>query len=483
MFGLESLIDILKARGAALGEIHHWANGDYMKTPQGWKEVKKDVRKHLDKLTKRMAPADEKAREHRFAMEDLKSRIDGIKSKLSEHPDSDYYKNELKEAEKRLIFHSVKAEQVGGRARRRAEDYLDQVRQYLKDHHETQINAKYADALKKLDERMAALEEGGDRYNQIMENHRKLVGSEYEDEDDAESAAEDEIEIEKEIIEDKQTDLHDLIWEKVGNRHDQIDERLDKLLEDSEEDTREAFETRLDDFEDIKTRYPTSIDRDPVTPISKVRERIRKNLGFRKRLADRLNLKSNLGRMLAVFKAGNRQGLVKKVITNQAGHRQTVWIRPDESPGPRPVKKDSGPSSKKPGAGSVKRTMAPQRGGMPSKKPMAAKPAEDHAVVQQRHEDFEKRAQEQRKRKGPNASIDAAEAGDIVQITNPKSRVRNQIGKVVQKLEDGLKVMMANGIFQDFTFDELAFAKSRPLGFRPDGVQILKSRIETFNEA
>ena len=58
MFGLESLIDILKARGAALGEIHHWANGDYMKTPQGWKEVKKDVRKHLDKLTKRMAPAD-----------------------------------------------------------------------------------------------------------------------------------------------------------------------------------------------------------------------------------------------------------------------------------------------------------------------------------------------------------------------------------------------------------------------------------------
>ena len=478
MFGLESLIDILKARGAALGEIHHWANGDYMKTPQGWKEVKKDVRKHLDKLTKRMAPADEKAREHRFAMEDLKSRIDGIKSKLSEHPDSDYYKNELKEAEKRLIFHSVKAEQVGGRARRRAEDYLDKVREYLKDHHETHINAKYADALRTLDERMASLEEGGDRHNEIMEKHRNLVGSEYEDEDDAESAAEDEIEIEKETIEEKQTDLHDLIWEKVGDRHDQIDDRLDKLLEDSADDTREAFEMRLDDFEEIKARYPTNIDQDPDTPMSKVRERIRKNLGFRKRLADRLNLKSNLGRMLAVFKAGNRQGLVKKVITNQAGHRQTVWIRPDESPGPRPVEKDSGPSSKKPGAGSVKRTMAPQRGGMPSKKPMAAKPPEEHVVVQQRHEDFEKRAREQRKRKGPNASVESADAGDIVQITNPKSRVRNQIGKVVQKLEDGLKVMMANGIFQDFTFDELSFAKSRPLGFRPDGVQILKARIE-----
>ena len=41
------LFYILKSR-AAVGEIHHWASGDYKKDVHGWKKIKKDIQKHLE---------------------------------------------------------------------------------------------------------------------------------------------------------------------------------------------------------------------------------------------------------------------------------------------------------------------------------------------------------------------------------------------------------------------------------------------------
>ncbi|MCB1303783.1 MAG: hypothetical protein KDK37_05880 [Leptospiraceae bacterium] len=475
--GISALLAILKAN-VPIGEIHHWADGDYTKTPAGWRQVKKDIQKHLQQHTEKYARSSEKGLEHRDMATVLRERIKGLETALEERPDHPYLTRELSEAKKKLVFHTVRAEESGSRAYKRASEYIDSVKQYLKDHHQADIASQFQEGLKKLTERLQALQEGGTEYNAILERHAMKIGSKYEDSADAESGAADEIAMETDEAEAKLQDLEERIDGKIYDRQESIDSKLDGLLEKSIQQSVAKRENDSDGRDALKSKYNNTPELGRIdVSMDEFMKRFRQNLAKRKKVGDRLSLKTRLA-MLVLKAFGPKEGLVQKIITNSAGRKQTVWVRPGENvPEQKPNKRAEPQGQKRIGDRRPTGLQAPSKGLNSERKQFVAKPAEKIGVVQNRHDDFERQAKEQRRFRGGAASIRQARAGDIVQIVSPKSRVRNQIGKVVQRRDDGMKVMMPNGIFQDFDFDELAFAKAANLSKIPKGIIVLKAAM------
>ena len=84
------LFYILKSR-AAVGEIHHWASGDYKKDVHGWKKIKKDIQKHMEdeylEHQKKHGDTDYLIRNTRAKKQALSQRLELLESQKKQFPE------------------------------------------------------------------------------------------------------------------------------------------------------------------------------------------------------------------------------------------------------------------------------------------------------------------------------------------------------------------------------------------------------------
>jgi len=139
-------------------------------------------------------------------------------------------------------------------------------------------------------------------------------------------------------------------------------------------------------------------------------------------------------------------GLIKKVITDKNGRRQTKWVRPDEPTTPKEKQQAEAKAQRK------------QFRDLPKHSPEDQKKVEE---ILQRHKDFEDKAKEQRRVYGPGPML--PKPGLIMRVyAKGKVNVGGMLAEIKQVANDGKTVIaqLTSGKTYSFPLDQLQFAKS-----------------------
>ena len=235
------LFYILKSR-AAVGEIHHWASGDYKKDVHGWKKIKKDIQKHLESEYESHYLKHGEG-DSRFAKYEREGKLSALNNRLEQlEKNPEKFKSQIEETKKYITNLS--------RGKSRASSYQpSNVKGYKKELKETLIS-KYKDfiikqaetvfgsKIGKLTEKINAIQPKIDSLKDKLEKHKeeyKTADPDRQDEIDDESyEVESEIDELQEKVDDYKSDIQYLEEEKQ--------ETIDSKLESYESD----FDMELD---------------------------------------------------------------------------------------------------------------------------------------------------------------------------------------------------------------------------------------------
>lgn len=144
--------------------------------------------------------------------------------------------------------------------------------------------------------------------------------------------------------------------------------------------------------------------------------------------------------------SNGKVGLIKKVITDKNGRRQTKWVRPEEPDTPKEKKQAEAKAQRK------------QFRDLPKHSPEDQKKVEE---ILQRHKDFEVKAKEQRRVYGPGPML--PKPGLIMRVyAKGKVNVGGMLAEIKQVANDGKTVIaqLTSGKTYSFPLDQLQFAKS-----------------------
>lgn len=153
------LFYILKSR-AAVGEIHHWASGDYKKDVHGWKKIKKDIQKHLeneyDKHAQKHGDTDTRYFDRQSNLQALNSRLE----LLNKNPEK--YKTQIEETKKYIANLSRGKSRINDLKPKGIEQYKTELKQKLssmyKDFVTKQAESVYSAKIEKINKKLEPLQ-------------------------------------------------------------------------------------------------------------------------------------------------------------------------------------------------------------------------------------------------------------------------------------------------------------------------------------
>ncbi|HMW08727.1 MAG TPA: hypothetical protein PK079_25880 [Leptospiraceae bacterium] len=234
---------ILKSR-AAVGEIHHWASGDYKKDVHGWKKIKKDIQKHLESEYSKHAQKHGDTDTQYFNRDTNLNALNTRLQLLQKNPEK--FKNQIEETKKYIANLSRGKSRIRNFKPKNIDQYKSELKEKLssmyKDFVTKQAESVYSTKIEKINKKLEPLRE------KIKEIESKINSkqSEYdklpEDLDDTTILDEiDELDSDKESI---QEDIDEL-----KNEIDLLNEYKQETIDSKVSDYEYELEQNLDDIE------------------------------------------------------------------------------------------------------------------------------------------------------------------------------------------------------------------------------------------
>ena len=226
------LFYILKSR-AAVGEIHHWASGDYKKDVHGWKKIKKDIQKHLESEYSKHAQKHGDTDTRYFDRPHNTSALTERLKLLEKNPEK--YKTQIDETKKYIANLSRGKSRINDLKPKGIEQYKTELKQKLssmyKDFVTKQAESVYSAKIEKINKKLEPLQ------NKLKDIESKISSkqSEYDKlPDDSED-----------------TGILDEI-DELDSDKDSIQEDIDELENDinlQNEYTQETIDSKVADYE------------------------------------------------------------------------------------------------------------------------------------------------------------------------------------------------------------------------------------------
>ncbi len=248
------VLDFLKAKGADIGEIHHWATGDFKKEDHGWSKVKQDIRQHLDRLHKKAhlrdavvtRNLDELNARHRTYAEVGNMSDAGIVDRFSVSPEKvavvrQQAAERLKKTATALKRHSRIAEGPGLNSYRPKRDPYDRVREYAAQVEQflTESYGRHLD--RKSEERLAPLRAKlADRAGELKKLQTALAKLDPEKDEDAAGEIDEQIQdIESEVeqFEDRISRISERTASQKADHAGTVSGRMGDLADKSRDST------------------------------------------------------------------------------------------------------------------------------------------------------------------------------------------------------------------------------------------------------
>lgn len=225
---------MLKAN-AAVGEIHHWASGDYKKDVHGWKKVKKDIQKHLEKEYSEHYKKHGNNQNIKTANYEREHKLSALNDRLEQlEKNPEKYKTQIEETKKYISNIS--------RGKSRARDFQPKdIKQYKKDLKEKltsmfkdyvikQADTVFGSKINKINQKIAGIQPKIDSLKSKLADYK----AEY---DNADS--------------DRKMDIDDESYE-AESEMDELQEQVDDLkgdIEYLEEEKKDSIETKIQEYE------------------------------------------------------------------------------------------------------------------------------------------------------------------------------------------------------------------------------------------
>lgn len=272
------LFYILKSR-AAVGEIHHWASGDYKKDVHGWKKIKKDIQKHLEseysKHTQKHGDTDTRYFDRHHNTSALTERL----KLLEKNPEK--YKTQIDETKKYIANLSRGKSRINDLKPKGIEQYKTELKQKLssmyKDFVTKQAESVYSAKIEKINKKLEPLQ------NKLKDIESKISSkqSEYDklpdDSEDTSILDEiDELDSDKDSIQEDIDELEndinlqneytqETIDSKVADYEYELEQNLDEIESDSSSNV-------LDKYADSKEAEIKEAMRSKIIPREKSNE-------------------------------------------------------------------------------------------------------------------------------------------------------------------------------------------------------------------
>lgn len=263
------LFYILKSR-AAVGEIHHWASGDYKKDVHGWKKIKKDIQKHMEgkylEHQKKHGDTDYLIRNTLAKKEALSQRLELLESEKKQYPEKAEKYDAAIANVKKYLKNIPEKPRIGNRmvTPKGIERYKSELKEKLssmyKDHITKQVTKIYSSKIDKLKAKVTKENTEIDKLKaKITENDSKIESlqkefeinnKEEEEIDDMENEMlNEDIETHQDNIAIIESDIDDLETERDDKIEEKVDEYMSQIKNDLEELEGDANESALAQYE------------------------------------------------------------------------------------------------------------------------------------------------------------------------------------------------------------------------------------------
>lgn len=254
------LFYILKSR-AAVGEIHHWASGDYKKDVHGWKKIKKDIQKHLESEYQEHYKKHGSNRNTQTANYEREHKLSALNDRLEQlEKNPEKYKTQIEETKKYISNLSRGKSRARNFEPHNIKQYKKDLKEKLismfKDYVTKQAETVFSSKIEKVNQKIAKIQPKIESLkSKLAEYKTEYDTADYDrksDIDDESYEVEDELDNLQEQVDDLKGDINFLEEEKQESIKTKITEYESNIDDDLYELTDTSNENALENYEKTK---------------------------------------------------------------------------------------------------------------------------------------------------------------------------------------------------------------------------------------